>query len=109
MSSPTHGRCITRRHRWGGTADRGRRRPGVKHRASLDLGGVPRHRRRLFGSDAAQYPRLPRFIEAYGGRGEHIEDSDNLRPALERAVDVWRSGRQALTSVRISYPDTAIH
>lgn len=54
-------------------------------------------------------PDYPKFIEAYGGHGEHVDDPDELRPALERAVDICRSGRQALVSVHVSYPDAAIH
>ena len=54
-------------------------------------------------------PDYPKFIEAYGGHGEHVDDPAELRPALERAVDICRSGRQALVSVQVSYPDAAIH
>ncbi len=54
-------------------------------------------------------PDYPKFIEAYGGHGEHVDDPAELHPALERAVDICRSGRQALVSVHVSYPDAAIH
>ena len=54
-------------------------------------------------------PDYPKFVEAYGGHGQHVDDPDDLRPALERAVEVCRSGRQALVSVHVSYPDAAIH
>ena len=54
-------------------------------------------------------PDYPKLVEAYGGHGQHVSEPDELRPALERAIDVCRSGRQALVSVHVSYPDTAIH
>ena len=54
-------------------------------------------------------PDYPKFVEAYGGHGQHVDDPDDLQPALERAIEVCRSGRQALISVHVSYPDAAIH
>ncbi len=52
-------------------------------------------------------PDYTKFVEAYGGHGEHVADPDQLRPALERAVELAKSGRQALVSVHVSYPDIA--
>lgn len=50
----------------------------------------------------ADYPKL---IEAYGGHGEHVDDPDQLAPALKRALAETAAGRQALVSVHCSYPD----
>ncbi|MGI9595239.1 MAG: thiamine pyrophosphate-dependent enzyme, partial [Acidimicrobiales bacterium] len=52
-------------------------------------------------------PDYTKFVEAYGGHGEHVDDADLLRPALERAIEMAAAGRQALVSVRVSYPDMA--
>jgi acetolactate synthase-1/2/3 large subunit len=49
-------------------------------------------------------PDYPKLVEAYGGHGEHVEAPDQLRPALERAIEISRSGRQALVSVHVSHP-----
>jgi acetolactate synthase-1/2/3 large subunit len=54
-------------------------------------------------------PDYTKFVEAYGGHGEHVAEPDQLRPALERAIEVTGSGRQALVSVHTSYPDFAHH
>ncbi len=54
-------------------------------------------------------PDYTKFVEAYGGHGEHVSDPDELRPALERAIEVAKIGRQALVSVHVSYPDAANH
>ena len=54
-------------------------------------------------------PDYPKIVEAYGGHGQHVEDPDELRPALERAIEICSTGRQALISVHVSYPDAAIH
>ena len=49
-------------------------------------------------------PDYTKIIEAHGGHGEHVSDPDELRPSLERAIDVALTGRQALVSVHVSYP-----
>ena len=54
-------------------------------------------------------PDYPKILEAYGGHGEHVHNPDELRPALERAVEICRTGSQALIPVHVSYPDAAIH
>lgn len=54
-------------------------------------------------------PDYPKLVEAYGGHGQHVAEPEQLRPALERAVEQTRSGRQALVSVHVSYPDAANH
>jgi acetolactate synthase-1/2/3 large subunit len=54
-------------------------------------------------------PDYTKFVEAYGGHGEHVTDPDLLRPALDRAIDIAKTGRQALVSVHVSYPDMANH
>jgi acetolactate synthase-1/2/3 large subunit len=54
-------------------------------------------------------PDYPKFVEAYGGYGQHVADPAELRPALERAIGHCLEGRQALVSVHVSYPDIANH
>lgn len=54
-------------------------------------------------------PDYTKFVEAYGGYGEQVSDPADLRGALERAIEVTSSGRQALLSVHVSYPDVANH
>jgi acetolactate synthase-1/2/3 large subunit len=64
---------------------------------------------RLPLSSLAPTPDYTKLVEAYGGHGEHVAEPEELRPALERAMKVTESGRQALVSVHISYPDFAHH
>ena len=54
-------------------------------------------------------PDYPKIVEAYGGHGEHVTDPDRLAPALERALEITATGRQALLSVHCSYPDISHH
>ena len=58
-------------------------------------------------SSLAPAPDYPKLVEAYGGHGQHVDDPSQLRAALERAIEQTRSGRQALVSVHVSYPDAA--
>ncbi len=51
-------------------------------------------------------PDYTKFVEAYGGHGEHVQEPGQLRPALERAIEVTATGRQALVSVHVSAPDS---
>lgn len=54
-------------------------------------------------------PDYPKLIEAYGGYGRSVSTPEQLKPELERAMEVARSGRQALVAVHCSYPDVANH
>ena len=54
-------------------------------------------------------PDYTKFVEAYGGHGEHVTDPDQLGGALDRAIEIAATGRQALVSVHVSYPDMANH
>lgn len=54
-------------------------------------------------------PDYTKFVEAYGGHGESVSNPEELRPALERAIEITRTGRQALVAVHCSYPDFANH
>ncbi len=54
-------------------------------------------------------PDYPKLVEAYGGHGAHVAEPEELRPALERALEITATGRQALVSVHCSYPDAAHH
>lgn len=50
-------------------------------------------------------PELARIIEAHDGYGEKVEDPDQLRPALQRALRAVREEqRQALLDVRVQRP-----
>ncbi len=47
--------------------------------------------RNLYGDDRSPATRLAptrydRVVEAFGGKGEHVEDPDDLVPALERGL-----------------------
>jgi len=54
-------------------------------------------------------PDYTKFVEAYGGHGEHVAEPSELAAALQRAIAVCATGRQALVSVHVSYPDVANH
>jgi acetolactate synthase-1/2/3 large subunit len=54
-------------------------------------------------------PDYPKLVEAYGGHGEHVAEPEQLKGALNRALEVTAAGRQALVSVHCSYPDFAHH
>jgi len=45
------------------------------------------------------YTRFDKMAEALGGYGEFVEEADQIRPALERAMEAVRSGRPALVNV----------
>jgi acetolactate synthase-1/2/3 large subunit len=45
------------------------------------------------------YPRLDRIAETLGGHGEHVENPDDIRPALERAAAAVAAGKPALVNV----------
>jgi acetolactate synthase-1/2/3 large subunit len=45
------------------------------------------------------YTRFDKIAEALGGYGEYVEQPDQIRPALERAMDAVKSGRPALVNV----------
>ena len=40
--------------------------------------------------------------ESYGGTGERVQKSDELRPALERALEAVASGRTFLLDVIVN-------
>jgi thiamine pyrophosphate-dependent acetolactate synthase large subunit-like protein len=45
------------------------------------------------------YPRYDRIAETLGGHGEHVENPDDIRPALERAAAAVAAGKPALVNV----------
>ena len=50
-------------------------------------------------------PEFAKIIEAHGGYGERVDDPDQLRPALQRALRAVREEkRQALLDVRVKQP-----
>ncbi|MBT6275792.1 MAG: thiamine pyrophosphate-requiring protein [Chromatiales bacterium] len=50
-------------------------------------------------------PDYTKFVEAYGGYGETVTRAEDLAPALNRAIEITKTGRQALLAVHCSYPD----
>jgi thiamine pyrophosphate-dependent acetolactate synthase large subunit-like protein len=46
------------------------------------------------------YTRYDRLAEALGGYGEYVEQPEEIRPALQRALQVVRAGRSALVNVK---------
>jgi acetolactate synthase-1/2/3 large subunit len=61
----------------------------------------------IFGPDRAPatalaYTRYDRIVEAMGGHGEFVQQPDELRPAIERALE---SGKPALVNVEIGASD----
>lgn len=67
----------------------------------------------LFGNERAPatnlaFTRYDQVVEALGGHGEYVETPDQIRPAIDRALE---SGKPALVNVRIgssSFRDGAI-
>lgn len=45
------------------------------------------------------YPRYDKFAECFGGHGEYVEKPEDIRPALERAMKVVKSGKSAIVTV----------
>jgi acetolactate synthase-1/2/3 large subunit len=45
------------------------------------------------------YPRYDEIARTLGGHGEHVEDPDDIRPALERAATATAAGKPALVNV----------
>ena len=45
------------------------------------------------------YPRLDKLAESLGCYGEFVERPEDIRPALERAVQVVKNGQTALVNV----------
>ena len=42
---------------------------------------------------------LPKFAECFGGHGEYVEKPEDIRPALERAMQQVKAGKPALVCV----------
>lgn len=67
----------------------------------------------LFGKERApatnlEFTRYDKVVEALGGHGEYVEHPDEIRPAIDRALE---SGKPALVNVRMgssSFRDGAI-
>jgi thiamine pyrophosphate-dependent acetolactate synthase large subunit-like protein len=54
------------------------------------------------------YTRYDKMVEPFGCHGEHVETPEGIRPALERALKVVRSGRPALVNVVTDYAARAV-
>jgi acetolactate synthase-1/2/3 large subunit len=65
---------------------------------SLNGGWTGDPKRERPGRDLG-YTRFDRVAEALGGHGEYVEEPDEIRPALERAMAAVRAGRPALVNV----------
>jgi acetolactate synthase-1/2/3 large subunit len=59
---------------------------------------------RFIGTDLDPSPDYTSVIKSSGGYGEIVEDPEEIRPALTRALEVVRSGRQSLLDVICSKP-----
>jgi thiamine pyrophosphate-dependent acetolactate synthase large subunit-like protein len=54
------------------------------------------------------YTRYDRMAEALGGHGEYVERPEEIRPALQRAMEAVRNGRPALVNVRTDHTARAV-
>ena len=54
-----------------------------------------------FLADLSPSPPFEEFVRVQGGHGERVETHAELAPALSRARDAVRAGRQALVNVLI--------
>ena len=71
-------------------------------RDALDVQGRRGGRgRRQFLADLSPSPPFEEFVRAQGGHGERVEKFEELAPALARARDAVRGGKQALVNVLI--------
>jgi len=56
----------------------------------------------FLGNDLSGQPSLAAFAEPFGMHGETVFGSEELRPALERALKSVRTGTTAIVNVRVS-------
>jgi acetolactate synthase-1/2/3 large subunit len=64
---------------------------------------IRRGQHQLFGAErlpatALEFTRYDRVVEALGGHGEYVERPEDIRPAIDRALE---SGKPALVNVKI--------
>jgi acetolactate synthase-1/2/3 large subunit len=68
---------------------------------------IRRGQRDMFGDErsvatALDYTRYDKMVEALGGYGEYVERPEDIRPAIDRALD---SGKPALINVKVGESD----
>jgi acetolactate synthase-1/2/3 large subunit len=78
-------------------------RYGAVRRATLSMfkDGASGEDDGQFLADLSPSPPFEEFVRAQGGHGERVETFEELAPALARARDAVRAGRQALVNVLI--------
>jgi len=78
-------------------------RYGAVRRATLSMfkDGAAGEDDGQFLADLAPSPPFEEFVQSQGGHGERVEKFEQLAPALARARDAVRGGRQALVNVLI--------
>jgi acetolactate synthase-1/2/3 large subunit len=68
---------------------------------------IRRGQRDMFGDErsvatALDYTRYDKMVEALGGHGEYVERPEDIRPAIDRALE---SGKPALINVKVGESD----
>ena len=78
-------------------------RYGAVRRATLSMfkDGAAGEDDGQFLADLSPSPPFEEFVRAQGGHGERVETFEELAPALARARDAVRGGKQALVNVLI--------
>jgi acetolactate synthase-1/2/3 large subunit len=78
-------------------------RYGAVRRATLSMfkDGAAGEDDGQFLADLSPSPPFEEFVRAQGGHGERVEEFEELEPALARARDAVRGGKQALVNVLI--------
>jgi acetolactate synthase-1/2/3 large subunit len=78
-------------------------RYGAVRRATLSMfkDGAAGEDDGQFLADLSPSPPFEEFVRAQGGHGERVEKFEELKPALARARDAVRGGKQALVNVLI--------
>ena len=65
-------------------------------------GGAAVRTSQFFGNVIAPAPDYIKLAEAYGGNGERVEKTADLKPAIDRALSAVRSGRSVLLDVLVT-------
>ena len=83
-------------------------RYGAVRRATLSMfkNGAAGEDDGQFLADLSPSPPFEEFVRAQGGHGERVETFEQLAPALSRARDAVRGGKQALVNVLVPHGST---